>query len=128
MDLMQLQTQAPAEEGAILEILHPVTFAPLGVKLVLLGADSETYRSAQNKLVNARVQNRGARARLTAEDIEAQALNLLVAATKGWEGVEWDGAPLAFSSDNVRMVYTALPWLRDQAQDFIMDRANFLFK
>ena len=54
MDLSNLDVSKKAEDGAILELEHPVTGDPLidedsgeAVSIILLGTDSKTYRDKQ---------------------------------------------------------------------------------
>jgi hypothetical protein len=62
----------------------------------------------------------------SAEEIEADNIEILAKCTLKWENVEWGGKPLVCNYDNVKMVFTKLPWLREQVQAFTEDRASFL--
>ena len=123
-DIESLDTVTACEEGADLEIVHPRTGEPLGIIISVVGADSPTYRSELHKLANKRAK-RG-RGVLNSESIEADNIELLVACTRGWSGLDYKGAALAFSPANARMVYKDFVWLREQVDAFIGDRANFL--
>lgn len=127
MDLAQLDTTAAANEGADIELLHPTTGAPLGVLITVCGTDSDAYRQALRERQNKRLRNakRGG-ATLTAEEIEAEALDLLVRCTSGWTGVELDGKPVAFTREAARDLYRRFRWIREQVDTAIEDRANFL--
>lgn len=124
-DFAKLKTGDKAEKGSAMEVLHPVTLQPMGAKIFLAGFDSQRYRTAQNKMLNARMALKGGR-RITAEEVDAQHINLLAAVTISWEGLEWNGEKLECTPENAKMLYSELPWLRDQASEFITDRANFL--
>ena len=69
---------------------------------------------------------------MTAEDIaeqEADDLETLVALTVAWHGFEdSDDKPLPFSPDAVRSLYASSPMIREQALEFIGQRANFFDK
>ncbi|MFO0271362.1 MAG: hypothetical protein ACK53W_12610 [Gemmatimonadota bacterium] len=130
MDLSKLDTVAAADEGAIMDVLHPITQERLvdpetgeAVSLRLAGIDSERYRAHVRRSTNRRIQNRSRK--VTAEDIEAEALDLLVAVTLGWTGIDLDGKPLPYSAANAKTLYTRCPWMREQADVFVGDRANF---
>lgn len=130
LDLDALDPQKGADQGARLDLLHPATNAPTGAWLQLLGADSDAYRSLQRKLQRRRLAQlgKGRRITLAPEELEAEALDLLVTATTGWGGLVSGGKDLPFSQDAARALYTRQHWIQEQAQEFIGDRANFLPK
>ena len=129
-DLTNLDTSDAAEKGAVLEVLHPSDNTPLGIKITLAGADSDVYRQTVNKAVNKRVQRLrpGQSLPFTAEEQEESGLNLLATCTLAWEGVVVEGEELPCTKENVKMVYKRFPWIREQVDQFIGDRANFLSK
>ncbi|MHB2205071.1 hypothetical protein [Methylobacterium sp. CM6257] len=134
MDLSNLDTTATAEAGATMEVVHPATGAPLTqdggavVSITLAGQDSERYRKADRRIANKRLQasSNGQRVKLTAEGIESDNLERLVACTIAWNGIGWGGADKECTPENAREAYKRLPWLREQAEAFTADRANFL--
>lgn len=136
MALAELSTTKTAEQGVPVEIVHPKTNLPLGITIVVCGTDSETYKKIQRKQLNRRME-RTARSRnrhlqMTAEELEAEALDLLVACTRFWkqgDRSEIEFAPgewLPCTPENVRKVYEELPWLKEQIDQEIGDRSNFL--
>lgn len=134
MDLLTLDTSAASEQGEKMEVQHPATGAVLtqtdgaAVTIVLAGQDSERFKKADRKISNRRLATTaaGRRVTLTSESIEADNLERLVACTISWSGVGFGGVDKECTPDNVREVYKRLPWLREQAETFIQDRANFL--
>jgi hypothetical protein len=144
VDLSKLNTAAKADEGAELVLVHPATGDelvdntdpknPKKVSLRLLGTDSETFQTVSHKINNKRLERaakasgkRGAAAKvLSSESTDAEGLEQLVACTVGWSNVDLNGGPLEFSKDNAHLLYTTLRWVREQAEAFILDRANFL--
>lgn len=134
MDLSTLDTTTAAEAGATMDVVHPATGAPLTqqdgstVTLTLAGQDSERFRKADRKISNKRLATSasGQRVKLTAEGIDADSLERLVACTIAWNGIGWGGADKECTPENAREAYKRLPWLREQADTFIGDRANFL--
>jgi hypothetical protein len=51
----------------------------------------------------------------------------MVKCTTAWDGVGYGGEDeIECTPANVLMLYTELPWLRDQVSAFIDDRTNFL--
>lgn len=118
-------------------LLHPNTRQPLRDKkggeawIDLYSADSEVARkhnrAIQRRLLN--VSARGQRIKRTPEELEAEALDLLVALTTGWHLVAMNGDPLdvPFSQENARELYGApsMAWVREQVDEFAADRGNF---
>lgn len=129
MDLMSLKA-AKAETGAVLQVKNPATEEPLeGVTLTLLGTDSAKYRAIQRRKTQSALDrmSKGRRSlRLKAEETEAEALADLVELTVAWTGITEAGVPVPFGKEAVERYYAELPWLREQAQEFVNDRANFL--
>lgn len=130
-DLKDLDSIGAAEMGAEMSLRHPVTKEVLlqadkktPIKIKLAGTDSERWRSAQRKRTNARLKSR--QRSLTAEELESEGLELLVECTLGWQGMVYSGTPLECTPSNVRMVYQERPWVREQVDEFMGDRANFM--
>jgi hypothetical protein len=123
-----------ANEGAVLEVRHPVTGLPLTlddqtpVRITLVGMDSEQYRAAVRARTNKRIKAAAetSRSQVSAEMLENEGLDILVACTLGWEGIFVKDAPLPFSPENAKTLYARLPFLREQVDSFIGDRGNFL--
>jgi hypothetical protein len=111
--------------GAELVITHPVTGQDTDIKFTLAGSDSEQYRKAQRLIQNRRLQKPG-RMKLDAAVIEKEALELLAACVISWKGVQLDGMELPCTRENAMGVFERFPWLRDQCDNFIGDRQNFL--
>jgi len=105
---------APAhEEGAEMEIIHPVSGQPTGAFLLIRGVDSKTFRDASLEFNRKRLDK--------ANDDKDIALDLTVAITAGWRGI--DG--VEFSADAVRKLYTDSPAIRAQVDAFFTVRRNF---
>lgn len=135
MDLTKLDTSSAADEGADLQLLNPVDDTVLRdektgepVSIQLLGSDSKEFMRISHKLQDKRLQKRFTRGKLkmSAAEIEADALDLLVACTKGWKHVRIGQEVLPFNEENVRMVYNRFPWIKEQVDSFVNDRASFL--
>lgn len=120
------------DEASTLKLLHPVTGDVLlqddksPVTISLLSRDSSAYRNAQ-KAVGSRVLGVPVNKIPTMDDIEREALDILVAITQSWNGIviDEDNSPLEFTPDNVRRVYKGLPWVKEQVEIFVNNRANF---
>jgi len=125
IDISQLRTDK-ADDGEWLELEHPKTGQPLGIRIKLLGVDSDVYQKQVRKNNDRRFKKR--RFKLTADEVEAENVELLVAVTKEWENMIEHGQPVEFNAANVRRIYTdkKYSWIREQVDEFAGDRANFL--
>ena len=133
IDLANLDLAAPADKGYELELLHPVTKAPLGTFISLVGKESTVFRDHVRRSTNERLRKQAFNQRRgkdtdtpTIEKIEADAIELLAACTTNWRGVTYKGADLPFSNANAKTLYTDLPWIREQVDEAIGDIENFM--
>ena len=137
MDLSQLDTKKAADEGAFLQLRHPVTNEllvdkdddnkPIG--LTLLGSDSEAYRSSSLFRSNRRLKEamkKGDKANLSVESIDNDKLDCLAACTIKFHQIAVDGKQRQCSADEAKKLYTRFTWIREQAEQFIDDRGNYL--
>lgn len=128
MDLSKLDVVAGANAGAWVDIISPRTNQPTGIRIKVLGADAEKVKAAVEAAQRSRLED--LRAKVPDDEAkrrqEARDADLMVAATLAWEGIELEGAPLAFTPDNVRMVYARFPVVREQVAAAIGDRGLFL--
>ncbi len=128
MDFADLDVSSAADSGATLHIEHPTTGEPLfteagkPITVRVKGADSKSFRQEMHRLAEAQA---GKRQKVTRAKAETNAIELLASVTIGWDGIVWEGEPLKFSEENARMLYRERPWLREQVDEFIADRANF---
>lgn len=117
--------QAAAEEGAVCQIIHPVTEEPIpGMTIRVAGRESARFKKAQQILQNRLLKARRA-ARPTAEMLEDQACELLARVTLSWGGFMVDGEQLECTVENAIMVYKRFPTIREQVDAFVNDLSNF---
>lgn len=123
LDLNDLYTVEAHEAGAEMEILHPKDGSRTGIFLSLLGADSRKYRKAdaesQKRLMNAKEED------VTAEFVESERIEKMVAITTGWRGAQRQDEDIPFTADAVRELYRESPPVLEQAYRFILNRANY---
>jgi hypothetical protein len=127
---LELEVEAPFR----LTLLHPVTRQPMrngdgkNAYIDHYSADSEIARKHQRTVQRRRLAMRG-RLKITPEELEAEAVDILAALTVGWYLVDLKGnvIDLEFSQDNARELYSnpAVGWLREQIDESTADRANF---
>lgn len=135
---MDLSTLMVTDEAKAVDLVHPVTFRPLGtpeapVRVMIVPPSHPRMRAVERRIADQRVQNamvaRG-RMKLSADEIEAEAVDRLVACIESWEGISIESKPLKVSAENARMLMTnpALRWLRDQIDQALGDHGTFLQK
>lgn len=130
-DLSDFDTVAGSNEGAGVDILNPQTgelFEP-SIVIWIYGVDSTLFQKAQQIATNKRLKGLGRKRgniTFTAEDLEEEGLNALAKCVFKWENIEWEGKTLECTFKNIRMVLERLPWMREQLDVFMTDRANFL--
>lgn len=147
-DLMELDTIAASDAGAMIEILHPVSKEPTPIRIKVLGKHSEVFRELVKERANKRVSEDFVNSRRgkfgkprTAEQMEQEALTMLCACTIGWErditndkgevvetkqALLFDGEELSWSVPNGMKVYGRMLWIRKQVDDAIDDLENFI--
>jgi hypothetical protein len=139
MDLVQLDTVAACNKGAVMPVRSPKNGAilmdesvtpPAPVAITLRGRDSTEFQRLQREQRQKNIDmatKRGVRDAVTEiVENEQRAMDVYVACTVNWSGFDWEGKSLPCTPENARMIYTRLPWLREQVDAFINDRANFL--
>lgn len=133
-DLSQFDTRSSANEGAWLHLRNPFNLSePLfykekPIRIRLLGKDSDKFKKQSAAATNLRLkeQSKGRGASLTTEQLEAETLSLLAVCSMEWENIILDGEELPLSVDNARLFYKRFPAFKEQADDFIGARENFM--
>lgn len=112
-------------EARRLEILHPATEEPVGLVLILLPDSHPQVKTAARKAINDRINNRG---KVTAEQIEASRITMLTASVSGWDWqgeLTFHGEKPAFQDQTLRQLLKELPWVAEQADAALGERAEF---
>lgn len=133
-DFGALDTAAACDKPFKLEFEHPVTRAPLGCGVMMIGKDSAIAKAHVRKNANEQLRKNAMRSKRgkdsdvpTIEEIESAGTDLLVACTTGiWGDLQVDGEPLAYSPDNVRAFYTRFGWAKEQADETFGNLENFI--
>ena len=130
MDITQLDLSEA--DYQTLHLCHPSTGLELvdeeddtPVLIQLYSADSDTYRAAVRKFGNKKLNEKKNR-KQSIEELEESSASLLATATHGWSGLKIGENELAFNFANAKKLYRDFPWIREQVEDFINDRSNFL--
>ena len=130
LDLSSLDPRDAANEGFEFELTHPVSKAPLGQFITVLGSDSDTYADILHERFNTAIRQRASGGDIkpkTSEQIDAEELELLVACTKGFRNINWHGEDLNFTHQNAITLYK-IGWVKQQVNAAIVDISNFIKK
>ena len=131
---MGLNDIGKVKETTDVELLHPATGEVLlnddgtPMTITVHGPYSSTYKAVSHAQQNKRLmkaQRTGGKLNLSAEEIEASSLDLLVKCTEGWS-LTLDKEPEEFSQDKARQVYLDHPWVREQVDAVFGDTRAFL--
>lgn len=132
MDLSLLNTVKRADEGVAMQLRHPLTRALLvhegdgrPVTITLAGQDAKRVRHAQRELITQRAKDLKRRYFPDGDADERDVIEVIAKATLAWDIIV-DGAKPECTFEEARNLYRAYPWIVEQADAFIFDRANFL--
>ena len=140
IDLASFDAATPCDEGAEIELLHPVSGTPIGVFVTVLGKYSKVFldhtRRASNEYLrkSQMLKKRGKEDETpTMEKFEEKSIELLVACTTAWRTgdkpmIRFEGEELPFSATNAALIYGSpkLSWIRAQVDEGIADLGNFM--
>lgn len=116
-----LANVADQDRGKEFELADPVTGEPTGIKLWIVGPDSETAHRARLALSDELADMADHEGRVSADNREKARLNCLARHVQRWE-IEEDGKAIPFSHKAVlRLV--RVQWVQDQVDAFAADRA-----
>lgn len=121
IDLATLDTGVNANQGVELELEHPKTGEPMGIFITVAGRDSKVWRRAIGDIADRNKSRTRTPDMVYREDIE-----LTARCTLGWRNMVVDGQPLDFSFANAKAIYERFAWIKEQADNFKDNRANFL--
>lgn len=133
---MGLKDIGRTKDTTEVELVHPSTGEVLlngdgsPMTITVYGPYSSHYKSVSNNQQNRRLmkaQRMGGKVNITAEEIEASGLDLLVKCTVSWN-LTLDEKPEKFSTDKAREIYTEYPWVREQVDAVFGDTRAFLEK
>lgn len=138
---MDLSTIKPGER--MVEILHPATEEPLGIRVSLVHIHDESLKKLKRQFQDERYRLEARGKHFKAENVENNLNELNFTAMKGWEwynptGVKgdvgfdetkqanWRGNKSPeFSKKNVLEIFESLPWFRDQIASEMGDDEAF---
>jgi len=131
-DIAAFDTVASSSDGAKMEVRNPKTGEVLRHEdgrpftITFLGKDSETFRTLARQQSDRRIAtSMRTRAPTLTAVIEKDDLELIVAMTQEWD-IILDGKPAPSDAKSYRAAYIKYPWLREQGDEFVGVRANFI--
>lgn len=132
--------EVTAESGAVLELKDPAgrpalyptdkddpenpgkkLFKPITIMLV--GTTSPRWTKATDELAT---KLKALKEERTIPEVRMDRAGLLAKMTLDWEGIGMDGKVLPCTEENAKKYYFRFPWVMDQVDKFIGDRASFL--
>ena len=130
MDLASLDLSKFSENCATLHVQHPITTENMvdengqDVTITLLGMES----SIAQRITKARAQKH-LNARKSKQDLDEMrqfTISLLSKLVTASHGFTEDGVPIDLADEATAIrIFTKYSWLREQVDEFLMDRANF---
>lgn len=140
IDLASFDAATPCDAGAEIELMHPVSGAPIGVFVTVLGKYSKVFldhtrRNSNEYLRKAQMLKKRGRddETPTVEKFEEKSIEMLVACTTAWRTgdkpmIVFEGKELPFSTANASLIYSSskLSWIRTQVDEAIADLGNFM--
>ena len=130
MDLANLDLSKNAEIEAVLHVVHPITLEDLfddnnnPVTITLLGMESSIAKRIGKARSQKQLNSRKNKQDL--DEIRAFGISLMAKLTVASSGFKENGIEVNLGdNDEAVRVYSQYSWLRDQVDEFIMDRANF---
>jgi hypothetical protein len=122
-----------------MQLLHPADRTPLNdadgkpVTITLLGRDSDVFLKAERIIRNKRMDLLKKGGKFSAAEEDEEACETLARCTKAWSGIPtgWidgkaDPAPAECTFSNAAKLYGRMRWVREQVDEFIGSRENFL--
>jgi hypothetical protein len=91
----------------------------------LLSDDDERLREFDRRAQNRRLKNIH-KLRLSAEELEEESVLKLANATADWNSFENEDGPIPCTIENAAKLYREHHFLREQVDQFVGDRSNFL--
>lgn len=116
-------------DDASLKLVHPETGEPIGAEIKLAGSNHPKRKGIEfgrARRLRAKIAKKGRLELTDPQDDEDYEVDRLVACTLGWSGLARDGKPIECTPGEVRAIYESTAWIRQQAQEFLGESANFL--
>lgn len=123
MDISELK---PTER--MVDILHPVTEEPTGIKVSLMALTDPKMKKVQRRIQDERIRLETRGKSFKAEDIEENENLLIFSSMTGWlwEGdAKYEGGVPDFNEANVKKILKELPWFKMQIAQALGEEKAF---
>ena len=137
---MNLDDLKPVERT--IEITHPATGVPLGVRVTLMSIDDDRLKRVKRQITDESLKLQSKGKAFKAEELERNSRTLLFTATTGWEWYnptgnegdhgydadalpEFDGGQPDYNQRNFLAVVERLPWFGEQVREAIDETKAF---
>jgi len=114
MDIKSLYTVEDHDAGAEMQVKDQHG-KEMDCYITIVGIDSKTWRKSFNKH----------KRKILSDNDENAAADLYAGVSLSWRGFTSKGEELPFSKKSVKALYINAPYLVEQVDTFIADRANF---
>lgn len=116
---------------AKVELVHPLTKAPLGASITLAGPEHPQRKKLifdRQRKLRASFAKKGRIDFSDPTEDEEDEIDLLAACTLGWDGIAENGKAVEFSKAAATDLYgkPELSWLRAQVREALDNRENFI--
>lgn len=128
MDAMQFQL---SEEPVEVVIYDPKTQQETDMVFLVTSVEAEIPSAKRRQYTDrrfARMNKARGQVKLTADEIDTEALDILVACTKGWRNVGVGEETTEFSAEKCRQLYKQVKPIKEQIEEAINDRGLFTKK
>ena len=128
---MDLSTLKVDDDAVDLTLKNPVTGEKLDIVLNVIGTDNPKFKMADRAITkkNLKKNSKGGRVNLGGldlEETEEDAIKLAATCIQGWKNVVIDDKKVNYSSAAAVDLLKEYPWIRDQVEEFVSDRVNFI--
>lgn len=130
-DLSNLDTRAEANAGRVMTLKHPSDGSvlmtdekkPQPMTITLHGLDSDNYAKHKHFMHARVIEEQGKM--VDADELQRRNSESFASVTITWH-LWLDGALVPFSKDKAIEIYTRFPWIREQIDNFVSTRKNFI--
>lgn len=123
---MDLSTLKPGER--VLDIKHPKTGENIDLKIELYSMKSEKVTRFKTKIQQDEFNNAKEGKETSGEEFTERMFKMAFECMKSWtwgKDLDFKGKKPHFNEKNVREVFEALPWLREQVEKALQDEKAF---
>ena len=116
------------ELGVWMTVTDPMTSEDTDARIKIAGNGSRKMKSIDREMVDAMIHAIRGKTKSTGKTAEDKALKKACACVIGWENIEWDGALLDCTPENVATVLAdpEMYWLVQQVNAWRDEDANFI--